>query len=143
MNFDNIEPKCSVKSCKEPIWQQNSLLYFECEHPQCRNCVLKLFLGEDWTKIECNLCGKKDEVQLKKIMKNLDAQISVSQMTHPPKEKIQDSSLVCSVHENQGIIFHCERCNLYGCFSCIENHTDHYQRNVSQINEKQVLSKLK
>ena len=40
------------------------------------------------------------EVQFKKIMKTLDAQISVSQMTHPPKEKIQDPSLVCSVHEN-------------------------------------------
>ena len=62
--------------------------------------MLKIFLGEDWTKIECNQCGKNDEVQLEKIMKTLDAQISVSQMTHPPKEKIQDPSLVCSVHEN-------------------------------------------
>jgi hypothetical protein len=62
MNLDNIENKCSVKNCREPIWQQNSLIYLECDHPKCRKCVLKLFLGEEWTTVQCDQCGWKGDV---------------------------------------------------------------------------------
>ena len=46
-------------------------------------------------------------------------------MTHQPKEKIQDSSLGCTGHEDSELIFYCSKCNVYGCLSCYKDHFDH------------------
>ena len=90
----NVEHQCNEKDCKDPIWIKNPLLYLQCEHPKCRNCLVKVFKGQEWTEVCCDKCGK-DEAQVKNLLKSVDSCIFLSQITEVPKEKIKEASFVC------------------------------------------------
>ena len=134
-----MEHKCNEKDCKEPIWQNNPLVYVLCDHPKCRKCVQNIFLGEEWTTVNCDSCGKQEDTKINYILKSVDACISASNITEAPKEKIKDTKFNCSSHIKQEIIFFCHLCNLYGCFECMDNHIDHKFGNVVQVKKDEVI----